>query len=279
MSTDGSQKMLQEEFGEYKIILNEENVGFSRANNQALKLAKGKYILFLNPDTVIQTDVIPRMVEFLERNEEYGAIGCKLLNADGTVQYTCARTFPNAWNQFCHLSFLSRIFPLSKKFSNEDLEYWDHKNCKEVDVISGACLMARREIVEGLGGFDENIFMYSEDVDLCWRIKRSGFKIFYFAEGEILHYGGSSTAQRKDEIFVPLMLRKGQYYFVRKNYGQRKALLYRFAISAGLAIRLTSFCALTIINIAAHNKNRNKYLALTKRNLSLLMWSLGIKYQ
>jgi GT2 family glycosyltransferase len=126
------------------------------------------------------------MFVYLEKNAEFGAVGCKLINSDGQIQFTCGRTFPTPFNQFILLSMLNKLFPQSRHLSTVEMNYWDHTDSREIDCLSGACIMARKNIIDTLNGFDENYFMYAEDVDLCYRIKKESWKIYYLAESAFI---------------------------------------------------------------------------------------------
>lgn len=274
-SSDASIEMLKDKYSWCHVIINKENLGFAKANNQALNISKGKYVIFLNPDTELITNAFPSMIKFLDDNSQYGAAGCKLLNTDGTIQFTCARAFPTHFNQLCHFLMLNRLFSTSSFFSNEDLEYWDHNDSREIDVISGACLMVRRAIAEKLGGFDEKTFMYSEDVDLCYRIKRLNRKIYYLAEAEIMHYSGASSDKRDNPDFVPIMLRRGHYFFIQKHRGYSRAILYRLTILFGVSFRLLILLPLIILSTLINNKNKRQIsMNLFKQHCAILLWSL-----
>ena len=200
-SHDGTCEMLKEEFPKYHLIESKKNLGFVKGNNCAFKHARGRYILYLNPDMELLSNAIGEMKCFLDQKLEYGAVGCKLVYPNGSIQYVCARTFPTPFNQFCFLVALNRIFPNSKTFSTVEMRYWDHNDSREVDCLSGACILVRRRIIQWLSGFDEKIFMYADDVDLCFRIRKAGWKIQYLADHKIIHYSGASSKQHSKRYF------------------------------------------------------------------------------
>ncbi len=215
-SEDGSVEMLKQKFPWVKVIANDRNLGFARANNQALKIAKGKYILLINPDTVVQEDTFKVLISFLESHPECGMAGCKILNPDGTLQLACRRSFPTPWVAFTKMVGLSTLFPKSKIFAKYNLTYLDPDVITEVDLISGSFMMVRREVYEQVGGLDEDFFMYGEDIDWCYRIKKAGWKIYYVPLTQIIHFKGESTKRSNiDEIRVFYDAMK---IFVRKHY-------------------------------------------------------------
>ncbi len=215
-SEDGSVEMIKQKFPEVNLIANSENLGFAKANNQALKLARGKYILLINPDTIVQEDTFKVLISFLESHPECGMVGCKVLNPDGTLQLACRRSFPTPWVAFTKMIGLSSLFPKSKIFAKYNLTYLNPDEVAEVDAVSGSFMMIRREVYESVGGLDEDFFMYGEDIDWCYRIKKAGWKIYYVPFTQIIHFKGESTKRSNiDEIRV---FYEAMKIFVRKHY-------------------------------------------------------------
>ncbi|OGU80195.1 MAG: glycosyl transferase [Ignavibacteria bacterium RBG_16_35_7] len=192
-SDDGSVEFIREKFPHINLIVNKTNLGFSKANNIALKASKGKFILLINPDTIVSENTITKMVEFLNVHPNAGLAGCKILNPDGSLQLACRRSFPGPWTSFCKVTGLSTLFPKSKLFARYNLTYLDEDSTHEVDAISGSFMMMKREVYEKVGGFDEQFFMYGEDLDLCYRVQQSGYKVYYYPGIQIIHYKGEST--------------------------------------------------------------------------------------
>jgi len=162
-SSDGSVEDIKEKFSYVNVIANDENVGFGKANNQGLEIAKGKYIVFLNPDTIVREDTFSKLIKFIKSNPDAGMATCKVLNPDGTLQLACRRGFPGPWTSFTKIVGLSKLFPKSKLFSKYNLTYLDENKINEVDAISGSFMMFTREVYEKVGGFDPQFFMYGED--------------------------------------------------------------------------------------------------------------------
>jgi len=201
-SDDGSVELIRNKFPSVKLIANTENLGFGKANNQALEIADGKYLLLINPDTIV--------------SEDTGLAGCKILNPDGTLQLACRRSFPGPWTSFCKVTGLSNLFPRGKLFARYNLTYLDEDQTYEVDAISGSFMMMKKETYDKVGGFDEEFFMYGEDLDLCYRIQQEGFKVYYVHTTQIIHYKGESTKRsRLDEtkVFYDAM-----HLFVKKHF-------------------------------------------------------------
>jgi GT2 family glycosyltransferase len=214
-SDDGSVDFIKEKFPQVKLIANQTNLGFGKANNIGLKEAAGKYILLINPDTLVAEDTIEKMIKFFESNSSAGLAGCKILNPDGTLQLACRRSFPGPWTSFTKVTGLSNLFPNSKIFARYNLTYLDENQTYEVDAISGSFMMMRREVYEKVGGFDEQFFMYGEDLDLCYRIQKALYKVFYVHSTQIIHYKGEST--KRSSIDETKVFYSAMHLFVKKH--------------------------------------------------------------
>jgi GT2 family glycosyltransferase len=221
-SSDGSTQMVSKCFTQVRLIPNRENYGFAKANNQAIAQCNGRYILFLNPDTTVVNNAIGKMLSFMKGHPDTGALGCKLLNPDGTLQPSC-RSFPSFKYMFYEWIGLSRLFPKSKIFGRYKMTYWDHKDVREVDQPMGACLMVRRDVIDQVGPFDEGYFMLFEEVDLCYRIKKAGWKIYFIPDAEVIHHHSYSVNKVKNRMLFNS--HKGMYRFYKKHYVNGKTSL------------------------------------------------------
>lgn len=230
-SEDGSIEIIKSKFPDVKLIENKKNVGFGSANNQALKIAEGKYFLLINPDTIVKEDTLEKMIELMDADPSIGAAGCKVLNPDGTLQLACRRSFPGPWTSFTKVVGLSKLFPNSKIFAKYNLTYLDENNSYEVDALSGAFMMIRKSVYDQIGGFDQQFFMYGEDLDLCYRIQKAGYKVYYFHETEIIHYKGEST--KRSSIDETKIFYQAMQLFVRKHFAASFLVnwILRFAIT------------------------------------------------
>ncbi len=215
-SEDGSVELLKSKYSSIKIIENKTNLGFGKANNQALKISEGRYILLINPDAIVSEDTITKMIEFIEQNDDAGLAGCKILNPDGTLQLACRRSFPGPWNSFCKVTGLSNIFPNSRLFARYNLTYLNENETYEVDAISGSFMMMKREVYEKVGGFDEQFFMYGEDLDFCYRVQKAGFKVFYVHSTQVIHYKGEST--KRSSLDETKVFYNAMHLFVKKHF-------------------------------------------------------------
>ncbi len=236
-SDDGSVEFLQEKFPDVKLIVNEKNLGFSKANNIGLNQAKGKYLLLLNPDTIVQEDTFEKMIDFFERTADAGMAGCKILNPDGTLQLACRRSFPGPWTSFCKVTGLSNIFPNSRLFARYNLTYLNEDETYEVDAISGSFMMLTREAYEKVGNLDEQFFMYGEDLDWCYRMQKAGYKVYYVHDTTIIHYKGEST--RRSSIDETKFFYNAMHLFVKKHL----ATSFLVEIILRLAIGIRQFFA------------------------------------
>lgn len=232
-SHDGSVRSVNQKFPDVITISNKENVGFGRANNQGLEISKGKYILLINPDTLVREDTLFKTIDFLEKNGEAGLVGCKVLNPDGTLQLACRRGFPGPWVSFTKVTGLSTIFPKSKLFARYNLTYKDENESYEVDAVSGSFMMLTRTAYEKTGGFDTDFFMYGEDLDLCYRVQKEGMKVYYFSDTEIIHYKGEST--KRSTIDETKIFYKAMHQFVRKHFSS--SIFIEVILQFGIILR------------------------------------------
>ncbi len=235
-SVDGSQAMVKKRFPQVHLIENKKNLGFARANNQALKLARGKYAFILNPDTLIQEDTLLILKSFLDTHPDVGAVGCKLINPDGSFQIGSRRSLPTPWVAFSRIIGLSRIFPNSKLFGRYNMTYLDPNLECEVDVLSGSLLFVRMDTMRKVGYFDEDYFMYGEDIDLCYRIKKAGYGIFYTPTTKAIHYSGEST--KKGEFSFITNFHSAMLTFINKNFRDHYPILLRLALIVGVYTRI-----------------------------------------
>ncbi len=216
-SDDDTVEYLKKNFPSVRLIENRVNVGFGRANNQGVKASTGEYLLLINPDAIVTESTIKEMLAFSESHPEAGASSCKVLNADGTLQKTCRRGFPTPWVAFTKLFGLSTLFPKTKLFGRYNLTYLNPEEDHEVDAIGGSFMFIPRRVFDEVGGFDEDYFMYGEDIDLCYKIKRAGHKVYYTPRTTAIHFKGEST--RRSSINQTYEFYKAMSVFVEKRYG------------------------------------------------------------
>ncbi|MBR4645465.1 MAG: glycosyltransferase family 2 protein [Bacteroidaceae bacterium] len=221
-SSDGSVDYLQAFFQDVHFISNKENVGFSRANNQAIRESESEYVLLLNPDTIVAEDTLKKCIDFLDAHPEVGATGVRMLNADGTFAPESRRGLPTPFTSFCKMTGLSALFPKSRIFGRYYMKYLNPDEANPVDILSGAFNMVRRKALDEVGLLDEEFFMYGEDIDLSYRLLLGGWQNYYLPY-YILHYKGESTAKssfRYVHVFYNAML-----IFFNKHFGKRYLFL------------------------------------------------------
>jgi GT2 family glycosyltransferase len=250
-SSDGTFEMLKNEFPQVNAIFSKENLGFAKANNLAIKEAKGKYIFLLNPDTILLDENFEKLIDFAQKNPDVGAIGPKVLNSDLTIQHQCKRGFPTPWNIFCYLSGLAKIFPKSKIFAGYLLTYLDTEKIQEVDSLSGCAMVVKREVIEKVGMMDEDYYLYGDDLDWCYRIKSAGWKVVYFPETKIIHYGGKGGTGKKPYFNIYHFYRSA-FIFYRKHLARKYFFLINWLVYFGIFLR---FLMVIIINSFKKEKN------------------------
>ncbi len=234
-SVDGSQAMVKKKFPAVILIENHKNLGYAKANNQALRLAKGNYILILNPDTLIQEDTLLVLKKFLDEHPDAYAVGCKLINPDGSFQINSRRSLPTPWVAFTRIIGLSKLFPKSKIFGKYNLTYISPDVESEVDVLSGSLMMVRREAIANIGYFDEDYFMYGEDIDLCFRLKNAGGKIYYTPKTKAIHYKGESS--KKSEFSTINSFYSSMLIFINKHFKDRYSIIVKGILAMGIYLR------------------------------------------
>jgi GT2 family glycosyltransferase len=243
-SVDGSVAMVERDFPNVTVISNSENVGFGRANNMAIREASGDYLLILNPDTIVQEDTLARMVDFFESHSDAGAVGCQILNPDGSFARESRRSFPTPDVAFYRMIGLSRLFPRSRRFGRYNMTYLPRDEVAEIDALSGSCMMIRsRTLLEefgepespGSGFFDEEFFMYGEDLDLCFRIQKAGWKIYYVPDTQIIHYKGEST--KKGDLKYVRLFYGAMLLFIEKHFNSSHSGVMTSLLKAGIMFR------------------------------------------
>lgn len=234
-SSDGSMAFLPQKFPQVKFIENRENLGFAKACNQGLAAAGGEYILFLNPDTIVTENCFRDSINFLAARPEAGGLGIRMIDGSGNFLKESKRAFPSPLTSLYKLFGLARLFPRSAVFSKYHLGQLSEKENNEVDVLAGAYMLIKKKVLDTAGSFDENFFMYGEDVDLSYRIQQAGYKNFYFADNHIIHFKGEST--RRGSMNYVRMFYSAMSRFVQKHYGGSRASVFTSLIHAGIWLR------------------------------------------
>lgn len=237
-SQDGTAEMLASEFPQVQVIRNARNEGFARPSNQAMRAGRGRYLLLLNPDTLVLPGALRSLLEFMETNPQVGICGPKILNRDGSLQTPCRRGVSRPWNTLTYFLGLAKRFPKSKLFSGYTMTYLDENLTHPVDGVSGACMLIRRAVTEQVGYFDEAIFAYQEDADLCFQVHKAGWQVYYVPAAQIIHYGGRGGS-RVEPLRAILEWHRSYYYFYRKNLAQDYFFLLNWLYYLAMGIKLT----------------------------------------
>lgn len=234
-SVDGSVDMVRKKFPEVKLIANKDNVGFSRANNQAIKISEGEYVLLLNPDTVVEADTFEKVVSFMDSHPDAGGLGIQMLDGTGKFLPESKRGLPTPSVAFYKIFGLSALFPKSKRFGRYHLGYLDKNETHEVEILAGAFMVLRQSVLDKIGLLDEDYFMYGEDIDLSYRIIKAGYKNYYYPEARIIHYKGEST--KKSSVNFVFVFYRAMAIFAEKHFSQQNARMFSFLINLAIYLR------------------------------------------
>lgn len=225
-SSDDSAGAIRERFPDAVLVENETNRGFAAANNQGIRIATGRYVLLLNSDTLVLDGAIDKTVKYADSNPDIGILGCRVLNADRTLQPSCFM-FPSVLNMTLSTTYLYKFFPKSRFFGRERMTWWDRSDTRDVEVVTGCFMLIRRGVFDSAGLLDEDYFMYGEETDFCFRAKAAGFRNVFAPHAQIIHYGGSSSKQAR--LAMTLHTRASILLFLKKNKG---TVAYRFGCVA-----------------------------------------------
>lgn len=262
-SEDGSQSAVRSKHPSVRLIENNANLGFAKANNIGITASRGRYLCLVNSDVRVLDDCVDLLYEFMERNASIGLAGPKILSPDMTLQNSC-RKFPTIWNSFCGALRLNRLLPKSAFFSDEHMAYFSHDKTISVDSLAGCFLMIRKEAIEGVGLFDEQFFIYAEEVDLCKRLRAFGWDIVFYPEARAIHHHGASSARQP--IRFALEQQRSVLKYWRKHHELFARVLFRVLLVAQYAIGGVSAMALYTIRRA----ERPALAQRAKKNMVLM---------
>ncbi len=271
-STDGSAEAIRERYPAIELIENRDNLGFAKANNQAILLSKGRYLLLLNPDTHVLNGAIFKMVSFMEATPKAGIVGPQLLNADGSRQNSIAN-FPTLATELLNKSLLRWLFP--DKYPGKERDYLEPV---EVESVIGACMMVRRKALEEVGLLDENYFLFMEETDWCYRMKRAGWGVYHLPCAEVIHFQGKSAERERWKAKIEYY--RSRYHYFKKNKGRFQHFLLMIGLVAKLLIELIFMsiaCALTIFKIKKWRKRLSTYARLAWWHLRLCPQGMGLR--
>lgn len=237
-SSDDSVQMVREQFPQVNLIANEQNMGYGRANNQALRQAQGEFALILNSDIEVTPHALQALIDFMRQHPDAHAAGGQLILPDGSIQPSCSERL-TLWAVFCEQSLLAKAFPRSRLFGGYTLTWWSYDSVREVEQVVGACLMLRRQSDGSFPLFDERYFMYAEDTELCHRIRRRGGRIYYVPHARFKHHLGASSEQESIRTEMVKAYNRSRILFFREVYGAWSVPVYRLLIAMGALLRLT----------------------------------------
>ncbi len=248
-SADGSADMVRQKYSQVKLISNKENLGFGRANNQALKQATGQYILLLNPDTEIRPGALAVLMDFLDNHSQAGVVAPQLINSDGSVQLSC-RAFPSFIGMLAELTGISRLMPPGSKLREYKMLDWQHNTERQVDQPEGACLLIRKKIFDQVGIFDEGYFMLFEEVDWLYTVKKAGWQIWFTPTAKVIHHLGQSIKQVKVKMILSSHRGMYRYWYKHHRHGQEylDAIVYG-ALMLLAYVRIAGYRVRKIIGI------------------------------
>lgn len=249
-STDNSIEMVKKEFAMTILIESKTNLGFSKANNIAIQSAKGRYILLLNSDTEVMENTFDSCIKYMDKCLDIGALGCKVVLPDGSLDKACKRSFPTPENALYNTLKLDKLFPKSRKFGAYNLSYLNEDHIHEIDCLVGAFMLVRRQVIAEIGALDEDFFMYGEDIDWCYRIKQAAWKIVYYPMVKIVHYKGGSSKKRNPKLIFEFY--RAMYLFYKKHYRGK----YPFFVTILTYIGIGSILGLKLVLNVFKNSRR-----------------------
>jgi len=266
-STDGSVEKIRAQFPDVRIVENQANLGFAKANNVGIREARGEYVLILNPDTIVHDGSLDRWIEFARRHPKAGAFGCKVQNPDGTYQES-ARPFPTIQRSLVAALYLRPLEHLGPAFQSDKYRAWKGETERDVDWQSGCCVMFRGDLLKQLGGFDERFFYHYEEVDLCYRVWEAGYSIRFTHEASITHLGGQSVG--RFPLRFALETNRNRYRYFYKHFGARGVMQCRRILLTNMRIRQLGYRVMYVIKPSEAVKNRlETYRVATQWNARL----------
>lgn len=269
-SKDGSVEIIRSDFPQAILIENTVNKGFATANNQGMAVAKGRYCLLLNSDTLVLNNAIAKSVTFADQHCEAAVVGCRVLNPDKTLQLTCFM-FPSLLNMVLSSTYLYKLFPRNRFFGRERMTWWQRDDVRQVDVVTGCFMLVRREAIEQVGLMDERFFMFGEETDWCYRYDQAGWKVLFFPHAEIIHLGGQSSVKVQGEMVV--QLRVSILQFMKKHYGWLTRRIATLLVVLFFSLRLPIWIIVALIN----NKQREQTLVRVRAYGSGIFKVLSLK--
>lgn len=267
-STDGALEMVEQQYPSVKVLRNDRNLGFAKANNIGIEESTGRYVCLINSDVIVLEDCIDRMCTYMDDHPTIGVLGPKVVNPDGTLQATC-RKFPTLWSSFCRSLALDSLFPKSRFFGRQFMTFWSHDKVRTVDYLSGCFLMVRRDSLNQVGLLDENFFFYAEDKDWCKRFWDAGWQVTYYPHVKAIHHRYASTSL--DPIRFYIMEYKANIEYYKKHHSLSTRIGFTLTIFLHQITRILG----STISYIIKPSGRNASVPGIKRSLACLRWLLG----
>jgi GT2 family glycosyltransferase len=269
-STDGTADLIHESFPEIRLIRNEQNLGFARANNQGIRLTRGRYICLINSDVNAPAGCLKKMVTYMDENPAIGVLGPKMLGPNGEVGQSVMR-FPSLWNSLLRAFALDSLFKGSRAMGGQLMGDFRYDTVTDVDVLTGWFWVVRREALEKVGLLDEDFFMYGEDIDWCKRFRHASWRVVFYPEAEALHYGGASSAKAPSRFYVELLRARMQY--CRKHYSLPMCVGFGLAAWIHHLVRIIGYGALYLLKPSGRLHTSSKI----KRSVACVRWLMGFR--
>jgi GT2 family glycosyltransferase len=273
-SYDGCDTMLQAEFPDVKFIQSTVNLGFAKANNLGASRATGRFLLFLNPDTSVVGDAVAELMCVFTSHPDAAVVGCRLLNADLSIQMSCVQAFPTILSEVLDNGYLREKFPNSSLWGTEALSSVG-TGTAQVECVSGACLMIRQGVFAAVGGFSTVFFMYVEDRDLCFKTSQLGYKTYYVGGTTVIHYSGSSSQSRAENNFATVMRLESLLEFMRQRRGSLYAWMYRFSAGVSAVVKVAFLGTLVILR--QRRVGNSDVLCAFRKWVRVLRWAVGLE--
>ena len=264
-SSDGTADMIRKDFPHVKLVENDCNHGFPKGSNVGIRLAKGKYIFLINPDVIVRPTCLGRMVRYMEQDPSIGLLGPRILAPDGAVQRSTMR-FPTVWNSFCRALALDSLFKGSKTFGGFLMSDFAHDKAMDVDILNGCFWLVRREALNRVGLLDEQIFMYADDLDWCYRFHEAGLRVVFYPQAEAVHYGGGTTASAP--TFYYIEKQRSNLQFWKKHHGRPAVFGYLLTVWLHEVVQVLGHGALYCFKGSARHDASLK----VRRSLACLSW-------
>jgi GT2 family glycosyltransferase len=275
-SADDTARMVRSEFPFVHLIESGSNLGFSRGNNLGIRHASGEFLLLLNPDTLVHPGAIDGMLQFAIGHPDVGAVGCRQMDRQGKTCFEAAVNFPTVWNVACDYFKLAKMFPRSRLFNHRLMGYWDHEDSRQVAGIPGSAMLLRRDAIDQVGWLDDSMH-YAEDMDLCLRLRRGGWRVYYLASASIVHYGGESSRRDGNPALRYQIAFQSFWYYLRKNFGAFAGLRLSWMMF------VWSLCTASIASIllipTRRPDSRIKLVEMRTIGLGMLRWSVCRKIE